>query len=314
MPIPTDLEQSIVRTLCWFSVFKYPLTRFEIWKWLLEPRRGYDLSEVYRVLDESKWLREKLVFTSGHYSIKDEFNVEKSLDDRRFKFLDSVKKYKKLRRAAIFFSALSSVRAVAAVNTLSMWQTTSKSDIDLYIITKPESIWSSRFWVVLPFLFFGKRPHVHVQDNGEEFEQEDSFCFSFFASQNSLQTEGLAMSKNDYYLAHWSKSIVPIFDKDESFSVFEKENKWLDSYLPNAEIRKAHHLHVPKKVPSLIPHFKMFESFFRSIQRHRFPSQIKDLANVDSRVVINDEMLKFHENDRRELFKEKYQTCLAKHL
>lgn len=312
--MPTDLEKSIIRVLCWFSVFEYPLTRYEIWKWLLEPDRGYDLSEIYRVLDESEWLRDKLVFSCGHYSIRDEFDVSVGLKERRVRYLDSVKKYRKLKLASSLFQVLSSVRGVAAVNTLSMWNTTPSSDIDLFIITKPNSIWSTRFWVVLPFLFFGKRPHVHVQNETEVVEQEDSFCFSFFTTQNSLQTEKLSLKGKDFYLAYWVKSVVPIVDKDESFNSFERENKWVDSLLPNACIRDVHHLHSPKRFASLILHFKQLEPFFRSIQRHRFPYQIKDIANLDSRVVINDEMLKFHENDRRELYRDKYMQKLAKHL
>ncbi len=314
MSMPTDLEQSIVRTLCWFSVYEYPVTQFEIWKWLLEPGRSFDLCEIYKALNESEWLKERVDYSGGYYSIKNEFNMEVCLNERKVRFLDSVKKYRKLKRAAMFFSSLSSVRAVAAVNTLSMWNTTVKSDIDLYIITKPNSIWSSRFWVVLPFLFFGKRPHAHVENGSESFEQEDSFCFSFFSSRNSLQMDELSLDGKDYYLAHWAKSIVPIFDKDKSFEEFEKENKWVDVFFPNASLRSAHHIHEPQNIPSLIRHVGLFESFFRSIQRHRFPSQIRDLANVDSRVVINDDMLKFHENDRRDLYRGKYMQRLAKHI
>ncbi|MEK7452557.1 MAG: hypothetical protein AAB664_04410, partial [Patescibacteria group bacterium] len=71
--MPTNLEQSILRTLCWFSVFDRPITRFEIWKWLLEPDRAYDLAEVYRTIESSEWIKERTVEKDGFYQLRKRF-------------------------------------------------------------------------------------------------------------------------------------------------------------------------------------------------------------------------------------------------
>jgi hypothetical protein len=36
------------------------------------------------------------------------------------------------------------------------------------------------------------------------------------------------------------------------------------------------------------------------------PSKLKEMANKDSRVITSDSILKFHENDRREEYKNKW--------
>ena len=295
----TSLEQSILKTLCWFSVTDYPVTGFEIWKWLLEPDRVYDLSEVYRVLELSEWLRFRMMSIDGHYSLRQE--VPSSLSVRQEHYLDATRKYKKLRRAARFFSLFESVRAVAAVNSIAWWNTNASSDIDLFIITKPGSIWSARFWIVAPFILFGIRPHT------ESANVQDPFCFSFFASRSALKMEPLRLKEGDHYFAFWAKSIVPLFDRDGSIESFHRANVWAHTQLPNVSIR---HSSVPSFAP--VRHSGLFESFYRSVQQKRFPNSIRSIANKDSRVVITDDILKFHDLDRRAEFQKKYEETFKR--
>lgn len=294
--MPTDLEQSIVRTLCWFSVMRYPLTGFEIWKWLIEPARPYDLSEVYRVLEMSEWVKGKMETQGGRFILAGE--KEEVVGTRAQKYLDSVKKFRKLRRAAIHFHLFSSVRAVSAVNSIAWWSTTEESDIDLFVVTKPRSIWSTRFWMVLPFMLMGARP---------EDSKQDPFCFSFFATQNQLAMDDLRLKEGDHYFAFWLKSMVPLLDRDQNFRELEKMNAWADKILPNASSRSVHPLHRSLSPFPPFHSFPPFESFYRSIQHKRFPHVIRHLANKDSRVVITDDMLKFHETDRRAEFERQYE-------
>lgn len=308
MPAPTDLELAIFRTLCWFSVFEMPLTRFEIWKWLLVPSRAYDLLEVDQTLSTSTWLSHRLCETQGMYTLNTA-PISVYLQERHRRFLDASRKFYKLRRACAFFRTLPGVEAVAAANTLSWWHTTQQSDIDLYIITKPNRIWSSRFFLVLPFLIMGHRPH-HAHDT----PIRDPFCFSFFSTTNALQLETYKWNARDYYLAYWVKSLVPMFDRSNILTHVSTLNKWTDGMLPNARPRIEHPVHRSFRLPKLPIQWSMFEPVFRSLQRNRFPRILRELANKDTRVVITDETLKFHENDRREQFLQRFEDAYQRHL
>ena len=310
----SDLEQSILRTLCWFSGFQYPLTTFEIWKWLMTPRRPYELVEVYRVLESSPYLSELMVEEYGFYALRGAPPLSAQIETRQERFLDAVRKFGKLRRASVFFQLLPGVRAIAAVNTMAWWHTKTSSDIDLFIVTKPGHIWSTRFLLVAPFALFGMRPNHHSDDGHDHGDVLDPFCFSFFASRTSIQMESLKHASEDYYLAFWTKSLVPVFDRDEVFSEFAALNKWADVVLPNGRHRTCHHLHEPARVPSVPVQFSFTEPVFRWVQQRRFPEQIRSLANVDSRVVVTDDMLKFHENDRRAQFADAYEKVIEKTL
>lgn len=305
--VPTDLEQSIVRTLCWFAVFERPSTGFEIWKWLIEPARAYDLSEVSRVIESSEWLKVRIVEENGYFIIGGvpRPRTEEIIEKRSCNYLNAAKKFKKLRLVTNYFKLFSSVCAVGAVNSIAWWNTNEQSDIDLFVITKPNSIWSTRFWMVLPFMLFGARPGVSVQD---------PFCFSFFTTSNALAMNHLRLKEGDHYFAFWLKSLVPMFDHDSNLHQLQDENTWADRVLPNASFRRSHPLHHSSFFFPVFPFLPFFESFFRSISCKRFPIVIRNLANKDSRVVVSDDMLKFHETDRRAEFENRYCELVNKHL
>lgn len=317
--MPTNLEKSIFKTLCWFSVTAYPITGFEIWKWLLEPERSYDLSEVYRVLKTSEWLQERIKTERGHYTLNclstDVSAATKKdlIDGRQERYLDAMRKFRKLHRASFYFRMFASVRAVMAVNTIAWWNTSPVSDIDLFIVTKPNAVWSTRFWVVLPFLLLGIRPRLQIKSTEETVVGHDPFCFSFFVSRTALSMNHLRLPCGDHYFAFWIKSILPIFDRDQICDVINRENSWAHAILPNATSRQ-----IPLSlrggisndgffIPTLFRHTGFFERIYQSIQQTRFPESIRMRANLDSSVVVNDEMLKFHEQDRRAEFQKLYE-------
>ncbi|MBI4713791.1 hypothetical protein HY771_01225 [Candidatus Uhrbacteria bacterium] len=294
--MPTDLELSIFRTLCWFSIFNYPLTTFEIWKWLLRPVRPYDLFEVTQILSHSSWLSDRIIEQDGFWTLPRAKHVS-AVKERHERFLNAIVKYKKLHSACYFFQLISGVRAVASVNTLAWWHTTKESDIDVFIVTSPNMIWSTRFFLVLPFVLIGNRPA-----RMENVEVSDPFCFSFFATSEALQLEELKLNSEDFYLAFWIKSLVPMFDRSDVFSQLASLNRWADVILPNAKPRISHPVHRTRRIFSNPIQLSFLEPFLRSIQKKRFPPRIVALANQDSRVVISDQILKFHDQDRRAQF------------
>jgi hypothetical protein len=304
----TDLEQSIMRTVLWFSLFEYPLTVFEIWKWLLAPQRAYGLGEVYAVLEGSQWLGNKLETHEGFLALKGK-GIHSLIVQRQTRFLDAERKFALLRRSAKYFYLLPGVRAVGVVNTMAWWSTKPQSDIDLYIVTRPGHIWSSRFWLVLPFLLSGRRPHHGEDGHGGK----DPFCFSFFSTTEQLGLGDLSVSR-DVYMRFWIRSLVPVFDRDGSLGEFQAQNRWVTHTLPNARARIQHHHHEPRRLPSAPIQWKIAEPIFRLIQRSRLPVALREIANLDSRVVVSDDMLKFHDNDRREQYRDAYETLVGRHL
>lgn len=303
---PTPLEQAVFRTLAWFSIFSYPLTIFEVWKWLLEPDRSYNLSETYRILDESVWLSSKIEKRDGFVALIGKISVDEQVKERQNRFLDAVTKYASLRRAAVWFQLFPGVQAVAAANTMAWWHTNEHSDIDLYILTKPKMLWSSRLFLVAPFKLLGRRPDKVTR-------VRNPFCFSFFNTSDHLNLEALRIER-DVYLAFWSKSLVPVFDKKDLFEKHTQANRWADVLFPHAKLKALHRHCQPRRFPQLPLQTVIFEPLARSVQRNHFPKHIQQLKNRDTRVVINDDMLKLYPTDRREMFRDEYESILKTEL
>ncbi|MDG1949414.1 MAG: hypothetical protein P8J32_01165 [bacterium] len=275
----------------------------------MRPGQAFSLAQVHTVVHSSAFLREKLQMYQGFY-VPQGRCAESLVAQRLERHVDAERKYRLLHRAARYFQLLPAVRASAAVNTMALWSTARSSDIDLFIVTRPGYIWSSRFWLVLPFLFMGHRP-THHEEEGEEVE--DPFCFSFFSSQNDLQMGKLCLDR-DPYMAFWVKSVVPVFDRDASFEQFHDLNRWASTLFPNVSARVVHPYHEVKRLPCVIPQLRFSESIFRSVQRARMPESLTKLANQDTRVVIHDGMLKFHVNDRRAQYRDTHDALVKEHV
>ena len=316
----TPIEQSIHKTVAWFSLFETPVTVFELWKWMLachqkpslgrrmEPDRTYSLEETFAALD-GEWLRERLVEADGLWTTRSSVSST-TASERRTRFLDAARKFKKLRRAMRFVRLVPGVVAVAAGNTLAWWNTRPDSDIDLLVVTRPGTIWLARLLVVAPFALLGKRP----AEGGELVEPEaavDPFCFSFFATTDALDFSALRLEGGDPYLAYWVRSLVPVLDRGGVFDRIVTENGWAREVLPNVDRARRPPLTPPPYEEgerngwarlSVTP---TLDRLAKAIQLRRFPPKIRALMNVDSRVVVNDRTLKFHENDRREEYRER---------
>ena len=74
---------------------------------------------------------------------------------------------------------------------------------------------------------------------------------------------------------------------------------WLRQVLPNAQfVRRASRFR--PSVRLRLPWLPISEELPKQIQQERFPAIIRELMNKDSRVIVSNDMLKFHEQDSRE--------------
>jgi hypothetical protein len=288
--MPSELETSIYRTLAYFAYFKYPLTGFEVWKWLLLPPSAVSLASVVEVLDSSTWLISRLTKHQGFYALGE---AKLWCQDRHLRFLDAMRKYDKATRAVQLLGRLPWVEGVAVCNSLSWYQTKAESDIDLFIIAKPGRVWSVRLLSTLPAILLRQRP-------GEG--KVDPICLSFFCTVEAFNFEQLKIGEFDPYLAYWSRSLVPLVDHSGWASKFEMHNAWLREVLPNAQfVRRASRFSLG--VNFRWPWLPISERLARQLQLDKFPVAIRELMNVDTRVIVKDDMLKFHEQDSRGLIR-----------
>lgn len=214
---------------------------------------------------EGEGLRGKLAGRDGFWTVA-ALDRRVTAEERRARFLDAARKYAKLRRAARYFALIPTVESVSAANTLAWWNTRPDSDIDLYVTVRPGAVWTTRLLMVTPFALLGKRPGA---------AETDPFCFSFFAASDAPPVSAFALPGGDPYLDLWVRSLVPVFAR-----------------------RGA-------GIPPMTRLVAAFEPLAKRLQMYRLPVRIKRVMNADTCVVVTDQVLKFHDNDRREEYRDR---------
>ncbi len=297
------MRTALLRTFAYFDIFEYPLTAFEVWKYLELPGGSATVDEVQTEL-VSTGEEGILKCTNGFWTLA---GREASVALRHERYQIALRKFARARRVASFLGKLPWIRMVAVCNTLSINHARDESDIDFFIVTAPGALWKARFAAVLPFALLGLRP------NGGR--TRDPLCFSFFASEAALDFRGLALAPRDPYLTRWIASMVPLYDPDGLIEALWDANPWVMETLPHARpsfvsgerrIRGVESGEIGESRPSV------WESLARGVQMIHFPTSISRIMNLDHRVLVTDDLLKFHENDRRHEYREAYDArCRA---
>lgn len=321
-----NLRDNIISTLSFFHIFHHSLSKFEIWKFLLEEKEIADnkclISEIVKNMEDLKredMIQEKNGFYSLNFSDENKYAStasEETVNERTRKARLSEDKYKKALRIIKILKCIPSIAMIGICNSLSFNNADEKSDIDLLIITEKKKIWLSRLITVTILKLMNLRPTPG--------DSSDKICASFFISENKLNLKDIKVftsesgiksqnifrqgeeeRKVDIYLIYWIATLVPIYDKGGNYEKFIGENQWIKKYLPNWRhgiTARARILRKRKNLPYFI--LSLFlciisESSAKKIQMAIMPKELKQIAGKGSNVIINDNMLKFHNNDKR---------------
>ncbi len=308
--MPNPLEQSIIKTLAFFDIFNYPLTLTELWKWLYRPgtgRQPVSLSELKEILATSQWLKEKVVQVEGFYAL---VGREASYLIRKRHNNLAEHKFDLAVRLIKIYRYLPFIKMIAVCNSLAYSNTREESDIDLFIITARGKLWLVRLLTIAVVKILHLRPQPD--------HSRDTFCLSFFIDEDYLNIKDVMItSQTDVYYPYWLEQVLPIYDQDNTYAKFLAANDWCQDYLPNGlpnqfvhEVKDNIFSRLIKSIlgfifsPPLLNHW--LDNVYRRLQTRIIDRNLHELVNLDTRVVINERMLKFHQNDRREVFSKKW--------
>lgn len=317
------LEQAILKTLIYFDLFDFPLTAWEVWQWLdwptvaLNEKVGFGKVSLGKVSfgavkNSLKSLETRVASARGFYFLPGrEANVASRLE----RYLLAERKFRKFRRAAKVLAALPFIRSVAVCNTLAYSNSRDQGDMDVFIIAQSGRIWTARFLGTSLMQLFGLRPRP-----GQE---QDKICLSFWVTDRALDLKPLAIEQ-DVYLRYWLNQLVPVYMENKYFIKFLQSNLWLRQQLPNFLVYRANSRRrvrlgpftkrVKRWLEGVLGSWKgeWLEGRLKNLQLKMMPAGLKKMANKSSAVVINDQVLKFHDQDRRAYFRGQYLEKLRK--
>ena len=309
-----ELEQAILKTLAFFDIFSYPLTLVEIHKWLYLPnfQNTYQLSDIYNVLNQDN-SSQRVNQKNGFYFLPGRNGI---IDTRLGRYQIAEAKFRIARRTVYFLRWLKFLQLVAICNNTGYNNAGVESDIDFFIIVKASRLWFSRFLITSLTSILGLRRHKQ--------KVTDRVCLSFYITDDHLNLHDISLKPQDPYLVYWFATLAPIYDLNQSTDFF-KANDWLKNIIPNFYQPRlisrravadsffvALFKNISKKI-SLDFLFNLLEKLFKNIQLKKMKRNITSVANdPDTRVIINDDILKFHETDRREEYRAQWEQRLEK--
>ncbi|MEK7673351.1 MAG: hypothetical protein AAB373_05720 [Patescibacteria group bacterium] len=191
------------------------------------------------------------------------------------------------------------LRMVAVCNNLAFGRVNKHSDIDLFIVARAGRLFMVRTFVTCILHVLGVRRHGK--------KVAGRFCLSFFVDDSRLNLERIALNQ-DVYLAYWIKSLQPILDDGVSREFFAK-NGWIERYLSDERLLARFHSTLK---------FGKAQGFFERILDGGFGNFIEKilkkwqlkragkkllLAGEKSSLIVDEHILKFHNLDRRKLFR-----------
>lgn len=296
-----NFQEAIVKTIAFFDLFDYPLTAWEIWKYLPGIRIEYE--EVLDILKSGDF--------GGRIENDNSFFILRGRKEiiaikmRRYYYAD--RKFKRAVWISKIFKNIPGVEMIAIGNLIGAHNLRQSSDIDFFIITVPGKVWTARFFCALIAKLLRLRPQPD--------KQKDTICLSFFASSAAMKLDNLMLKDGDNniedpYFLHWLAGLVPIYDSGGVYKELIEANHYIYDFFPNwqpAGISQRRDAGVKdRRLNNFLTNiFSTSENWLKAWQLKKFPAEIKELMNKDTRVVINDDIIKMHVNDRREEYREK---------
>jgi hypothetical protein len=298
-----ELEKAIARTIVFFDMFNYPLTAYELWQ-LIDYRA--ELIDVKKCLVnfDNGFLANKVALERGFYFLAGREDLLKGRND--FYNLANVKN-KIAERAARFLRFVPGLKMMAVCNNF-YYQPV--SDIDIFIVSRKNYLWLVRGIVTILVHLLGKRRHGQKVSN--------RLCLSFYVSEAGEDLKPLTL-ESDPYFYYWLAFLTPLYEDRGYYRDFLAANGWVKAKLPNLhddgfiytnKIKDNFGSLILKKVFYIMNCLglgKIMEAGAKKIQLKKMAKNINSLAkDGDTRVVISDMVLKFHENDRRAQFLENF--------
>ena len=302
-----SLERSILKTLHYFDITQFPLTKEEIFSllWQSSPTSIEQVEQELKKMFAEKKIGEQY----GYYFLP---GGEKTVEWRRERLLSSEAKMKIALRAAKKIRSVPFLRAIFVCNTVGSEQSTDNSDIDFLIITHPKRIWIVRMLTNLILRLWRLRTYGAKIKN--------RICLSFYLDAHHLSLSNYRIADDDIHFAYWLQQMISVYDPENIYHKFLQANSWSRKYLPNTDyspVPTERFVINDSPVGKIWKHVweKMWHGSYGDIiekqsrltQWMKINSDIKNRINKgDKGVIISDGIIKFHEHDTRANYRQEW--------
>ena len=224
------MVKEILQTIRYFSLFNYDPTSEEIYTFL---KKKCSKRHLARILEKMNKKSIMTVYGKNYQSISNfKFQIKNCLRHTPPQYSISQKKINNLRfRLYIrLLSLFPQIKLVGLSGTVAMMNAEEKDDIDLFIITARNRLFTGRFITVLLANLLGiKRPAFAKASAGK-----DKVCLNLFFDEKNLS---VPKRKQTEYVGHEVLQMKPLVAKGDIYQRFLEANHWVFRIFPNSRSR-----------------------------------------------------------------------------
>lgn len=199
---------SVLKTILYFSIFKYPITKEEIFEFSDVKTRAEMDHEIRALLER------RIIFRINEYFSD---SNDPMLVERRLKGNEMARGVMpKAQKVGRLISRFPYVKSVSLSGALAKGYYDDDGDIDFFIITEANRLWIARTLLVLYkkiFLLNSKK----------------YFCVNYFIS-----TDHLKIAERNRFTATEMVTLIPVYG-EEIFRHFMNQNQWTTDFFPNKD-------------------------------------------------------------------------------
>ena len=146
---------------------------------------------------------------------------------------------------------------------------------------------------------------------------------SFYVTDNAQDISAMRLPEGDIYLTYWPTQLVLLYNDKDTYNLFVKANQWVRALIPSvdfesaeSDLRRIKNEHVAKRIREILEWVLngQFGNFIERIvcvmQKIKMNTMRRGMRPVPSAVVISDTVLKFHEQDRRQEFHNRWREIV----
>lgn len=277
------MDTCIIKTLSYFDIFDYPLTFEELKKYLCCEIDFTD-DNLFDMINSISSIQE----SNGYYHLLGRQHITSTRSERSD---TGIAKYAKAKIIAKILSTIPTIEYIGISGSLSMNNATYSDDIDLFFITKKNSLWITRFMVTL-ILYVMRQKR---DKNGRVVR--DKICPNMFMEVGKLS---FSRRRKTLYTAHEIVQVKTIFDRNNTYVKFINQNKWVKEFLPNVKFPKYY----GKRISTWE---RIFQKTIIPVEKLAFIFQSLYMGKSKSREVVSYGKAFFHPIDRQKLIMEMYE-------
>jgi hypothetical protein len=312
-----DLARGIMSALVFYDIFDYPLTLLEIWKFFQSTKSFSDgkihsMGEIAAVLGGDEFLQNWVTQKLGFYMLR---GREDLAEMRLGRHNQAQRRWRKAVRLIGWLGDVPFLQMVAMCNMFSVDTPSPRSDIDIVVVARHGRIWLVRLLVTILIALTGQWRHRRVAGK---------ICLSFFLTDKHLDLQKLYRQKGvwqetDPYLYNWVALVAPVYDRGKTAEKFWVANNWVKKYIPNCFLYQS----VGSRRVHPGPIARAWRGFWEFVWRGRAGDWLERVVRwwqteymkargdqtwlQNPNVVRSDEVLKFHEQDRRDHFRREFE-------